>query len=370
MRTLHLHATAAVIAIGLALPVAAQQFAVMPLVTDDQAAHPAQITDPGLLNGWGISFGPMSPFWVSSNGAGTSVLFRVNPATQATSKVNLTVTIPGAGNPTGQVFNAGAASGAFNGNLFLFASEDGTVSGWRPALGTAADPMVMASAIYKGLAFATTAQGSYIFAANFDRGSIDVFKGSAVTPNLTGTFTDAALPAGYVPFNVQNLGGSLYVSYAKKEAGATDETAGPGLGVVDRYDLNGTLLGRVATAGTLNAPWGLAIAPATFGAWAGQLLVGNFGDGRINVFDRTTGTFLGQVLDKSNKPLTIDGLWAITPGNDANAGSSRLLYFSAGPDEESHGMFGVLAAVPEPSTWAMLAGGLLILGVWRARRGA
>jgi uncharacterized protein (TIGR03118 family) len=370
MRRLLLHAAAAGIALGLVLPVSAQQFDVKPLVTDSQAAHPAQITDPGLLNGWGISFAPTSPFWVSSNGAGTSVLYRVDPATQATTKVSLTVAIPGAANPTGQVFNGGNASGAFNGNLFLFASEDGTVSGWRGALGTTAEPLVMASANYKGAAFATTPQGSYLYTANFDRGSIDVYKGTAATPSLAGNFTDATLPEGYAPFNVQNLGGTIYVAYAKKEAGEAEEVTGAGLGIVDRYDVNGTFLGRVATGGTLNAPWGLAIAPSSFGAWAGSLLVGNFGDGRINAYDRTTFAFLGQVTDSTGRPLAIDGLWAITPGNDGGAGSSRLLYFSAGPDEETHGLFGVLVAVPEPSTWAMLAGGLVLMAVWRTRRDA
>jgi uncharacterized protein (TIGR03118 family) len=363
MRSLHRHAVAASIAIVLAWPAAAQQFNVLPLVTDDSSVHPAQITDPGLLNGWGISFSPTSPFWVSSNGAGTAVLYRVDPNTQATSKVNLTVGIPGAGNPTGQVFNSAAGSGAFNGNVFLFVSEDGTLSGWRGALGTTAEPLVAASAIYKGSAFGTMAGSSYLYAANFDRGSIDVYKGTAATPNLTGSFTDAALPTGYVPFNVQNLGGSLYVTYAKKEPGETDETAGLGLGIVDRFDLNGTFLGRVATGGTLNAPWGLAIAPTSFGAWAGQLLVGNFGDGHINVYDRTTFAFLGQLTDGAGRPLAIDGLWAITPGNDGGAGSSRLLYFSAGPDEEAHGLFGVLVAVPEPTTWSLLLAGMLAIGV-------
>jgi uncharacterized protein (TIGR03118 family) len=368
MGPLRLQAIAASLAFGLVLPAAAQRFDVKPLVTDSQSANTAQITDPGLVNGWGISYSPTSPFWVSSNGAGTAVLYRVDPATQATSKVSLTVAIPGAGNPTGQVFNGAASSGAFNGNQFLFVSEDGTVSGWRGALGTTAEAMVMASAIYKGSAFATTAQGSYLYAANFDRGSIDVYKGTVATPSLTGSFVDASLPAGYVPFNVQNLGGTLYVAYASKEPGDTDETAGPGLGIVDRYDLNGTFLGRVATGGTLNAPWGLAIAPSSFGAWAGQLLVGNFGDGRINAYDRLTGTFLGQVLDKSGNPLAIDGLWALTPGNDGGAGSSRLLYFSAGPDDEASGLFGVLVAVPEASTWAMLASGLLLIGLRHGRR--
>ena len=369
MRSPRLSAAAALIAIGLAWPAAAQNFNVMPLVTDDATVHPAQITDPGLVNAWGISFAPTSPFWVSSNGAGTSTLYRVNPATQATTKVSLTVAIPGAGNPTGQVFNGANAAGAFNGNLFLFVSEDGSVSGWRGSLGTTAETLAGASAsnIYKGAAFASTAQGSYLYAANFHTGAIDVYKGTAATPSLSGNFTDPTLPAGYAPFNVQNLGGTLYVAYAKQDAQAEDEIAGAGLGFVDRYDVSGHLLGRVAGGGTLNAPWGLATAPASFGTWAGALLVGNFGDGRINVYDPASFAFLGQVRGSDGQPLAIDGLWAITPGNDNGAGSSRLLYFSAGPDDETHGLFGVLVAVPEPSSWAMLLGGLVMIGAGRYR---
>ena len=359
---------AAVLA-GLALPAAAATFAVTNLVTDDQVAHAAQITDPQLVNAWGLSNSASGPFWVSSNGFGASTLYSVNGATQVTSKVGLTVAIPGAGNVTGQVFNGNAAS-AFGGNVFLFVSEDGTVSGWRAALGSTAETLAPASDanVYKGAAFATIAGSSYLYAANFRSGTIDVGKGDAAAPVLTGTFADATLPAGYAPFNVQNLAGSLYVAYAQQDADKKDEIAGAGLGIVDHFDLQGNLLGRVATGGTLDAPWGLAIAPASFGPWAGALLVGNFGDGRINAFDAGNDAFLGQVLGANGLPLAIDGLWALAPGNNGTAGSSQLLYFTAGPDGERHGLFGVLTPVPEPATYALLAMGFALVGAAARRR--
>ena len=361
------------LAIGAALaslsaPIVAANFEAQNLVTDDQLAHPARILDTGLKNAWGLSYAPNGPFWLSSNGTGTSPLYKVDGATQATTKQGLVVSIPGDGSVTGQVFNSNAAT-AFNRDVFLFVSEDGTISGWRGALGATAEVLATASAsnVYKGAAFATITGNSYLYAANFRSGAVDVLKGSAAAPTLAGMFTDPNLPAGYAPFNVQNLAGSLYVTYAVQDAGKHDEIAGVGLGMVDRFDLRGNFLSRVATGGTLDAPWGLAIAPSSFGAMAGALLVGNFGDGRINAYDAGSNAFLGQVLDANGAPLVIDGLWAIAPGNDGSAGSSSLLYFTAGPDNESHGLFGVLVAVPEPSTYALLLVGLAAVAsrVWR-----
>jgi len=349
------------VAAAIAIPATATaQLSIRNLVTDDQLANAAQVTDPGLVNAWGLSYAPTSPFWVSSNGIGEAQLYAVNPATQSTAKQGLTVSIPGDGTVTGQVFNANAGS-AFGGDLFLFVSEDGTISGWRGALGTTAETLLPGSAanVYKGSAFGTTGGNSYLYAANFRTGAIDVEKGSAAAPALSGTFADPNLPAGFAPFNIQNLGGTLYVTYAQQDASKHDEVAGLGMGFVDSYDLQGHLLARVAGGGTLNAPWGLAIAPSSFGAMAGALLVGNFGDGRINAFNPTTHAFLGQVQAAGGGTLAIDGLWAIAPGNDGNGGSSSLLYFTAGPDDESHGLFGVLTPAPEPSTSALLLAGLL-----------
>lgn len=363
---------------GLATPSKGDFIAVTNLVTDDPSAHPAQITDPFLKNAWGISSSASSPFWVSDNGTGVSTLYSVNPATNATTKVTLGsppgpsggVVIPpvGTGNPTGQVFNTAAGTGAFNGNVFLFVSEDGTISGWRGALGTTAEVLQtgLPANVYKGVALDTTGGHSYLLAANFHAGTIDVLKGDAGAPALTGNFTDPNLPAGYAPFNIQLLGGRLYVTYALQDATGHDDVPGAGHGFVSAFDLQGNLLGRIGAMGTLNSPWGLALAPSSFGAFAGDLLVGNFGDGTINVFnpDPATPGFLGQLTGAGGSPLVIDGLWGLTTGNDGSGGSSQNIYFSAGPDDESHGLFGVLQSVPEPGALAL---GLIGVGVLAGR---
>jgi len=369
---------AAFCAAGLALVLAAGANAqvrvdVTPLVTDDPTAHAGQIVDPGLVNPWGLSYSPTSPFWISANGTNTATLYTVNPTTQATSKVALTVSVP-VGGVTGQVFNG--AAGAFNGDNFLFVGENGTIAGWRNALGTTAEKLQLDSPnnVYKGAAFATQAGNSYLYAANFRSGAIDVLKGAASEPDLTGRFTDPNLPAGFAPFNIQNLGGTLYVTYAMQDADKKDEVAGAGRGFVDKFDLQGNLIGRLVSRGALDAPWGLAFAPSSFGALAGALLVGNFGDGRIGAYDPTSGALLGQLAALDGTPLEIDGLWALAPGNDGGAGSSARIYFTAGPDDESHGIFGVLtpqvAAVPEPATMLMLLPGLAAIGAIARRRRA
>jgi uncharacterized protein (TIGR03118 family) len=364
MHASRLQLLAGSILLGLVLPAAAVDFTQMNLVTDDQSEYAAQITDPALKNAWGVSFGPTTPFWVSAQGTNVSTVYLVDPLTQATTKAPLTVSV--SGGPTGQVFNG---SSGFNADRFLFVGVDGSVSGWRNTLGTTAEVLVAPSSAnaYTGAAFGSLSGSSYLYGANFKAGTIDVYKGDAAAPTLTGSFTDASLPSGYSPFNVQNLGDTLYVAYAKPGEGGEEE-AGPGLGIVDAYSLNGDFLGRIATGGTLNAPWGLAIAPESFGDWAGSLLVGNFGDGRISAFDASTHSFLGQVTGSNGEALEIEGLWAITPGNDTSAGSSKLLYFSAGPDDEEHGLFGVLVAVPEPSTYAMMLLGLGVVGMLGARQ--
>lgn len=352
----------------LATSVWAQSFQVVNLVSDDPVAHPAQVTDRGLINAWGLSYAPAGPFWVSSNGTGTSTLYSVDPLTQRTTPAPLVVRIPPGGGPvTGQVFNTGAAGGAFNGDSFLFVGEDGTISGWNGGLGTQAEVLQtgLSGNVYKGVAIAGIAGNTYLYAANFASGRIDVSKGSSAAPALTGTFDDPVLPSGYAPFNIQNLGGTLYVAYAKQASTGRDEVAGPGLGFVDAFTLQGGFIGRIASQGALNAPWGLAIAPSSFGALAGALLVGNFGDGRINAYDPVSHAFKGAVTDASGSPLVVDGLWAIAPGNGAAAGSPSLLYFTAGPDDEAHGLFGVLTPVPEPGTaWLWCAG----LALWAGRR--
>ena len=324
------------------------------LLASDQPGV-AAVTDPGLINPWGLSASGTSPFWLGINGSGTSELYNGSGVKQG-----LVVTIPpvGTGTPTGTVFNG--VAGAFNSDVFLFASEDGTISGWRGALGTTAETLIGANAanVYKGLALGSTGGGNYAYAANFRTGTIDVVKGSAGDPNLTGTFIDPSLPAGYAPFDVQNIGGILYVTYAVQDAAKHDDVAGAGNGIVDKFDLSGNFLGRLVTGGALNSPWGLAIAPAGFGDVAGDLLVGNFGDGRIDAYNATTGAFVETLVDANGNPISIDGLWALRFGNGSGSGPVNSLYFTAGPNGEADGLFGDLVTAPEPGTWALFGMGL------------
>lgn len=363
---------AAILAAALALspPLAkAAVFDTVNLVTNDQAAHSASLADGSLVNAWGVSYGPTGPFWVSDNGTGLSTLYSVNPATDAVSKIGLTVAIPGEGSVTGQSFNAAAGSGAFHADNFLFVSEDGTVSGWRGALGTAAETLQPGSSanVYKGTATAAVGGHSYLYSTNFRSGAIDVLKGDASAPSLSGSFSDPGLPAGYAPFNIEKIGDKLFVTYAQQNALKHDDVAGAGHGFVDAYDLSGHLLGRIASGGTLNSPWGLAVAPASFGSFAGDLLVGNFGDGRINAFSLATDSFVGQLSGPDGAALSIEGLWGIIPGNGGAAGSSSDLFFTAGPDGESNGLFGAVLPVPEPFGIGLLATGLGALGLLRRR---
>jgi uncharacterized protein (TIGR03118 family) len=343
------------------------QVAVTNLVTDDQTVNAAAITDAHLQNAWGISSSTSSPFWVSANATGLANLYSVDPTTNVTSKVGLEVSIPGDGSVTGQTFSN--IAGSFNGDTFLFVNEDGTVSGWRNALGTTAETLQAASAnnVYKGATLFNNSGNVYLYAANFRAGTIDVFKGNAGAPSLTGTFTDPAIPTGYAPFNIQNLAGKLYVTYAQQDATKHDDVAGAGNGFVDAFDTNGTLLGRIATQGPLNSPWGLTIAPSSFGPIAGDLLVGNFGDGKINAFNLTTLAADGPLKDVTNAPIAIDGLWGLTIGNGGLGGSNGKVYFSAGPSDESHGLFGVLTGVPEPASWILLTIGSIGVFVRRLR---
>ena len=332
----------------------------------------AHKTDANLVNAWGLAFFPTGPFWVSDNGSGVTTLYRVNPATNATTQLGLVVAIPGNGSVTGQVFNTAAAAGAFNKDNFLFVSEDGTISGWRGALGTSAETLQVGSSanVYKGVAFATVSGHSFIYAANFRNGTIDVVKGDAGAPNLAGGFVDPNIPAGYAPFNIQTLNGKLYVTYALQNGAKHDDVEGSGHGFVSVFDLNGNFLNRVASQGALNSPWGLVIAPGSFGAFSGDLLVGNFGDGRINAFDPNTNNYIGPLRQEpDHSPLSIDGLWGLTTGNGGSAGSPDQIYFSAGPDGESHGLFGSLRLVPEPSSFALAGIGVagMIGYLWRRR---
>ena len=328
----------------------------------------AKTTDPDLVNPWGVSFSATSPFWVSDNGTGLATLYN-----GAGDKLGLVVTVPPAGStPTGQVFNS---TSSFNSDLFIFASENGTITGWRGALGTTAETLYSSPAdgVFKGLAIATTASGTYLYATDFHNNQITVLPGTGA-PALTGHFIDPNLPAGYAPFNIQNIGGQLYVTYALQDAAKHDDVAGAGDGFVDVYDLQGNLVKRLISNGALNSPWGLTIAPAGFGNFGNDLLVGNFGDGTINAFNPTTGDFLGQVDGSNGKPLINLGLWDLTFGNGGNGGSPDDLYFTAGipgpGTVEDHGLFGSIAVVPtpEPGTLTLIGSGLLGLIGYRRRR--
>jgi uncharacterized protein (TIGR03118 family) len=329
----------------------------------------AKTTDPDLVNPWGVSFSSASPFWVSDNGTGLATLYNGDG-----DKLGLVVTIPspssGASAPTGQIFNT---SSSFNGDLFIFANEDGVISGWRGALGTTAETLSNSNigAVYKGLAIATTSSGSYLYATDFHNNQIAVLPGTGA-PALTGHFTDPNLPAGYAPFNIQNINGKLYVTYAVQDAAKHDDVAGAGNGIVDVYDLQGNFLERLITGGALNSPWGMAIAPAGFGSFAGDLLVGNFGDGTINAFDPLSGKLLGQLDGKNGMPLVNSGLWDLTFGNGGNGGSTSDLYFTAGiagdGKVEDHGLFGSITPTPEPGTFALIGCGLLGLIACKWRR--
>jgi uncharacterized protein (TIGR03118 family) len=315
----------------------------------------AQIVDLSLVNSWGLVHGPTTPWWVADNGTGVSTLY--NTASANVVKVPLTVTIPApegspAGTtsaPTGVIFNGG---GGFNvsqngqsfSGVFIFDTEDGTISGWNPTFSDRTHAVLAVDrsevgkgAVYKGLAIGTNSSGTFIYATNFRFGTVEMFDSNF---ELLGSFTDHRLPQSYAPFGIQNIGGNLYVTFAKQNGKKHDDVAGPGNGFVDVFDTNGNLISRLIARGSLNSPWGLALAPADFGQFSNDLLVGNFGDGVINAFDPNTGVFLGQLSDQNGNPIMIDGLWSLQFGNNAAAGPTNELFFTAGIDGEAHGLFG------------------------------
>jgi uncharacterized protein (TIGR03118 family) len=314
------------------------------LVSDQPGV--AQLTDPQLVNAWGMSRGPNTPVWVSDNGADVTTLYNGAVPGNPESPVGkvLTVSIPG-GAPTGQVFNNTSAfllPGTTTAARFIFIGEHGDLSAW--AGGPAATLVGHTDgAIYKGLALAHSPSGPMLLAANFHDNRIDVFDGTFTRVPAAGMFSDPTLPAGYAPFNVAEIAGQIFVTYALQDNAREDDVAGPAHGFVDVYTTSGAWVKRFATHGVLNSPWGMTIAPANFGQFSGDLLIGNFGDGLIHAFDPNTGEVLGILRGTSGRPLAIDGLWALMVG-DASSGGPNAVWFSAGPDKEAHGLLGVLRA--------------------------
>jgi len=311
------------------------------LVSDQPGV--ATLTDPNLVNAWGMSRGANSPIWVSDNGADVSTLYRGDTPTAPVSIVPLVVGIPG-GAPTGQANNDTTAFLLGNGRpaSFIFAGENGDISAWNGGASATLE-WHTDGAVYKGLALVHSLNGPELLAANFHDNRIDIFDGQFVLQPDTGLFSDPSLPAGYAPFNVAVIGGQVFVTYAMQDADAHDDVAGASHGFVDVYTTEGAFVERFATHGVLNSPWGMTIAPPTFGQFAGDLLIGNFGDGRIHAFDPVSGEVLGVLRGASGLPLAIDGLWGLLVG-DAAAGGPDAVWFSAGPDDEAHGLLGVLRA--------------------------
>jgi uncharacterized protein (TIGR03118 family) len=320
-------------------------------------------TDPNLVNPWGMAFSSTTPIWVSDNGSGLSTLYTGSGVPQS-----LVVSIPnpfgGQSAPTGVVFNSGAD---FKADRFIFATEGGTIAGWQSGT-SAVTEAITPDAVYKGLALGTTGGALELFAANFAAGTVDVFNNAYTQIPVVGGFTDPNLPAGYAPFNIVNLGNLLYVTYAQQDSAKHDDVPGAGHGFVDVFSTNGALVGRLISRGALDSPWGIALAPASFGPLGGDLLIGNFGDGTINAFNPTSGAFLGTLSDTSGNPIVNQGLWGLAFGNGAQGTSMGTLYFTAGipgPDDiEDHGLFGSLTNAPEPATTALIAAGLATI-LWR-----
>jgi uncharacterized protein (TIGR03118 family) len=337
----------------------------------------AQVTDPNLVNPWGVSFSAASPWWVSNAGNNTSTLYAVTSAGVTVNPLVVAIPTTGSGpqGPTGQVNNSTASDFVIPTDnakaSFIFANLNGTISAWNGALSPNTQAVVVATtagASYTGLALGSNASGNLLYAANSGAGKIDVFNGSFASVNLGANAfaAPAGLPAGLVPFNVQNVGGNIVVTYAPSghaaQAGAVE-----GQGAVAVFDSSGNYkAGSLIAGGKLASPWGVALAPAGFGSFGGDLLVGNFAYGfsEINAFDPATGAYLGT-LTGANGTILNQGLWDLFFGIGGNNGDPNTLYFAAGIMGEQHGLLGAITpqqgVVPEPSTIALLLTGVLVL---------
>jgi uncharacterized protein (TIGR03118 family) len=315
-------------------------------LVSDLPGHAANL-DANLTNPWGLALSSAA-LWVSNNGSGTSTLYGGGVNGSPFTKDALVVTVPGE-SPTGVAFNATSdfvvhSSSGSGPALFLFVSETGNITGWSPAASpTMAETAVsMPSEVFKGTALGSAGGHNFLYVADFHAGKVLAFDSTFHQTTLAGSFTDPRLPKRFAPFNIANINGSLYVTYARQKKGAHDDLSGPGNGFVDVFDMNGNFLRRLASRGHLNSPWGMALAPSNFGKFSGDLLVGNFGDGRINAFDPTTGKFRGQLSDRHNRPITIDDLWGLTFGNGTTVAATNQLIFSAGINDEQHGLLGTI----------------------------
>jgi uncharacterized protein (TIGR03118 family) len=357
---------------------AANAYLVHNLVADQPGI--ADHTDPNLVNPWGNGFSAGSPFWIGDNGTGLSTLYDGTGTPSAT-----VVEIPAAGGGTngpvsGVIVNSVTTAfllAAGKQSQFMFCSEDGVISGWNSSVDATHAKVLLDnsknSAVYKGMAMGSTTAGPVLFVANFNSGKVEVYDANMNPIAIAGAFTNPAVPAGFAPFNMQVMNGKVYVAYAKPDAEKHDDVAGLGNGYVSVYDMSGNLLQSLIAAGNLNSPWGLAIAPSTFGDFGGALLVGNFGDGRINAYNPTTGALMGTLNDREGNPIVIPGLWSINFGNGSRSDAGTL-YFTAGPNDENDGLLGSVQAAPAftsagivngasfsgalaPNTWASILKG-------------
>ena len=346
---------AAILALASPTNAAQNAYEVTNLVSD--IAGEALHTDTNLVNPWGVAFNPNGFVWVADNHTGKSTLYDGNGVVQS-----LVVTIPaavgdGTGSPTGIVYNgtndfsivtgpppAGGGPAPTGIARFIFASEDGLISAWAPGLTTAVRAATTPGAVYTGIAIDGNGVANQLYAADFPGRKIDVFTNTYAPTTVPGGFVDDKIPEGYGPFNIMNIQGNLYVAYAKFDPETGDEVRGQGLGIIDVFDADGFLLKRLVSHGQLNAPWGMALAPAGFGRFSNMLLVGNFGDGSINAYDPVSGTFAGTLRTSDQKVVSIEGLWGIAFGNGIQHQPTDTLFFAAGIDDEEHGLYGRIDA--------------------------
>ena len=328
------------------------------MVSDNTSVVPAPIEDPRLVNSWGMAFGPTGEFWINDNGSGLSTLYSYDPTTGLVDIIpEPSVVVPPPSNepgvtaaPTGIVFNnnnAFSSNPQFDGDLFIFDTEDGTLSGWQPSFGNNAalrvdNPQAPNGAVYKGLALGSNNGKMELFATNFRNGTVDVFDVNYNKVTLPkNAFVDQKIPAGYAPFGIANINSTLYVSYALQDGFKHDDVKGPGHGFIDQYMTSGKLIRRFASRGRLDSPWGMVMAPNVgFGIASAHILVGNFGDGGISIFDPATGIWQGFISDSSGDSISPDGLWSLAFGNGAEAGPTTTLFFTSGPNAEADGLFG------------------------------